>query len=131
MGRLIILILVIVTVVVLWRAFGPGSAARAAKGRDRVGGTEHRQVAGPEDDPDFLWEIRKRRFKEQREKERLAAEELRSAEARARDAERRAAEAEQKARDAEKNTRPRQDETLRDRHDSDGESSGETGRTGA
>ena len=86
MGRLIILILVIVTVVVLWRAFGPGSNARVNGGRRAVKGTPKKQVTGPDDDPDFLWEIRKERFKAQREKERLAEQNLRSAEARAKEA---------------------------------------------
>jgi hypothetical protein len=71
-GRLIILILVIVTVIVLWRAFGPGSGDRINGGQRSAGKTPKKQVKGPDDDPDFMWEIRKERFKQQREKDRLA-----------------------------------------------------------
>jgi len=111
-GRLIILILVIVTVIVLWRAFGPGSGDRV-NGRRSLDKTPKKEVKGPDDDPDFMWEIRKERFKAQRAKERLAEESLRSAEARAKDAERRAAEAEKRAEDAETQARAERPDTSR------------------
>lgn len=91
MGRLVILLLIIVTIVVLWKAFGPGSSVR--RGSDRgsgqwsgLRGRGQKQVgstpAGPDDDPDFLWNIRKERFKQRREAER--EEELRIQRARRR-----------------------------------------------
>lgn len=130
MGRLIILILVIVTVIVLWRAFGPGSKSRieASRGRGRLTRPATTpEIKGPEDDPDFLWEIKKERFKAQREKERQAADDLRSAELRAKDAERRAADAEQRAKDAEARSR------YTDRKDpgQDADGSGDNGTAGA
>lgn len=108
MGRLIILILVIITVIVLWRAFGPGSSSRI-NGQSSSGRAPAPQVKGPEDDPEFLWEIKKERFKQQREAQRLAQENLRSAEQRALSAERRANEAERRAREAEAQTRRQHD----------------------
>ena len=77
MGRLIILLLVVVTVIVLWKGFGPGSGNRALSGGDRrpLGRRSPAPAVerkGPDDDPDFLWQLKKERFKEQREKERAA-----------------------------------------------------------
>lgn len=74
MGRLVILALIIVTIVVLWKAFGPGSGARGNSGQTfGLRGRGQKQVgskpAGPDDDPDFMWNIRKERFKQQREAE--------------------------------------------------------------
>lgn len=79
MGRLIILILVIVTIVMLWKAFGPGRGNSSSVGQ--LGRRQNRQLdqqpraKGPDDDPDFLWNIEKERFKKRREQERLAEEE--------------------------------------------------------
>ncbi|WP_018119256.1 hypothetical protein [Corynebacterium mastitidis] len=64
MGRIILLALVIVAVVLLWKAFGP----RTWKNR-AVGGAQAPQIKGPDDDPDFLWNIEKQRFKERRARE--------------------------------------------------------------
>ena len=65
MGRLLLIILVIVAVYLMWRAFGPGSAkrygTRAAEQRPAI--------KGPDDDEEFLWNIEKNRFKERRAKE--------------------------------------------------------------
>ena len=77
MGRLVLLLMVIVTVVLLWKAFGPqtwgnGSPMRrrgVAKRRDEL---PHK---GPDDDPDFLWNIEKERFKQRRAQEAKEAEE--------------------------------------------------------
>lgn len=88
-GRLVILVLIIVTVIVLWKAFGPGSRTGTST-RGRMGSGEWKNLGrkkqqelptkGPDDDPDFLWNIEKERFKQRREAERKAereAEELR------------------------------------------------------
>lgn len=84
MGRLVILILIIVTVIVLWKAFGPGSRS-GASAQGRVGAGEWKNLGrkkqqeitrkGPDDDPDFLWNIEKERFKQRREAERKAEQE--------------------------------------------------------
>jgi len=118
-GRLVILLLIIVTIVVLWKAFGPGSGVR--RGSDRgagqwpgLRGRGQKQVgstpAGPDDDPDFLWNIQKERFKRRREAER--EEELRIQRARRRQ------ELEDKAREenAQNNQKPK-DETQLDPKD--------------
>ncbi len=60
MGRLIILLLVIVTVIVLWKGFGPGSGNRALPSgeRRRLDRRSPAPAVGqkaPDDDPDFLW----------------------------------------------------------------------------
>ncbi len=58
MGRIILFALVVVAVVLVWKAFGPQSWKRPAEPR----------IKGPDDDPDFLWELDKKRFKEQQRK---------------------------------------------------------------
>lgn len=73
MGRLLLILLIIVAVVLVWKAFGPGSWKRnrpAAPGAE-----EPRAVKGPDDDEEFLWNIEKNRFKERRAREAAAREE--------------------------------------------------------
>lgn len=77
MGRLVLLLLIIVTVVLLWKAFGPATWKRSGQGlgMGRIGRREQQaepQLKGPDDDPDFLWNIEKERFKKRREQERAA-----------------------------------------------------------
>ena len=77
MGRLVLLILIIVTIVLLWKAFGPqtwgnGSPLRRKGVNSKQEGLSHK---GPDDDPDFLWNIEKERFKKRRAQEAKDAEE--------------------------------------------------------
>ncbi|OHO31630.1 hypothetical protein HMPREF2690_11410 [Corynebacterium sp. HMSC034E11] len=68
MGRLLLLALIILAVILMWRAFGPGSAQRYGSQR----GTQEPQkpvIKGPDDDEEFLWNIEKNRFKERRARE--------------------------------------------------------------
>ncbi|WP_448851648.1 hypothetical protein [Corynebacterium sp. 335C] len=65
MGRVLLIVLVIVAIVLLWKAFGPGSRRRAQPPRGPV---------GPDDDPDFLWTLDKRRYDEERERRRREEE---------------------------------------------------------
>ena len=71
MGRLLLLVLIVLAIVLLWRAFGPGSAERYGS----IKGGRQRQVEqkpvikGPDDDEEFLWNIEKNRFKERRARE--------------------------------------------------------------
>ena len=71
MGRLLLLVLIVLAVVLLWRAFGPSSAERYGS----IKGGRQRQVEqkpvikGPDDDEEFLWNIEKNRFKERRARE--------------------------------------------------------------
>lgn len=84
MGRLVILVLVIVTVIVLWKAFGPktwnngeGPSNGSGNGQFPQLGRQKRKPVerkGPDDDPDFLWNLKKERFKAQREEERRIEE---------------------------------------------------------
>lgn len=67
MGRLVLLILLIAAAVLIWKAFGPATWKRNAPVQQRP--------KGPDDDPDFLWEIEKNSFKKRREAERAAEEE--------------------------------------------------------
>ena len=62
MGRLILLVLVVVTIIVLWKAFV------STPKRGLGGGTTERPVApkGPDDDPDFLWKLDKARYEERK-----------------------------------------------------------------
>lgn len=77
MGRLVLLILIIVTIVLLWKAFGPQTWGNGAPLRRR--GVNNKQEGlshkGPDDDPDFLWNIEKERFKKRRAQEAKDAEE--------------------------------------------------------
>ncbi|CAM3981792.1 hypothetical protein [Corynebacterium frankenforstense] len=67
MGRLILLALIILAVVLLWKAFGPGSGKRTGAGLDRP--AERPEIKGPDDDEEFLWTLEKNRFKERRARE--------------------------------------------------------------
>ena len=71
------LILIIVTIVLLWKAFGPQTWGNGAPLRRR--GVNNKQEGlshkGPDDDPDFLWNIEKERFKKRRAQEAKDAEE--------------------------------------------------------
>lgn len=71
MGRVILFLLIVVTAVALWKAFGPGSNG-AAKPKITRRQPEQVTAKGPDDDPDFLWNIEKERFKQRREQERQA-----------------------------------------------------------
>ncbi|APT91838.1 hypothetical protein CPHO_01735 [Corynebacterium phocae] len=64
MGRLILILLVIAAVYLVWKAFGPASWKKP----DALG-EPPRQIKGPDDDEDFLWELEKKRFKERRRRE--------------------------------------------------------------
>ncbi|MBC3186093.1 hypothetical protein H7347_05820 [Corynebacterium sp. zg-331] len=83
MGRLLLVALLIVTAVLLWKAFGPGTWNRPGLPGRR---SEPPAIKGPDDDPDFLWNIDKQRFKERRAREEAdrAEEERRKRERRAR-----------------------------------------------
>lgn len=77
MGRLVLLILIIVTIVLLWKAFGPQTWGNGSPlGRRGVNNKQERlSHKGPDDDPDFLWNIEKERFKKRRAQEAKDAEE--------------------------------------------------------
>ncbi|MEZ2121735.1 MULTISPECIES: hypothetical protein [unclassified Corynebacterium] len=69
MGRLILLLLIIVVIVLVWKAFGPGSW------RTHRTVPAQPQIKGPDDDDEFLWNLKKQRFKERRAAEQAAREE--------------------------------------------------------
>ncbi|AGF71451.1 hypothetical protein [Corynebacterium halotolerans] len=78
MGRLLLILLIIVAVVLVWKAFGPGTWKR-----NRVEPAQQQQpraIKGPDDDEEFLWTIEKNRFKERRARE--EAERMRRAQKR-------------------------------------------------
>lgn len=71
MGRVLLLLLIVVAVVLLWKAFGPKSRQKS-----QVANAQPQQaIKGPDDDEDFLWNLEKNRFKERRAKEAAAREE--------------------------------------------------------
>lgn len=70
MGRLLLILLIIVAIVLLWKAFGPSSWKR-----NQAGAPEPRAIKGPDDDEDFLWKLEKDRFKQRRARETAAREE--------------------------------------------------------
>lgn len=70
MGRLLLVLLIIVAIVLLWKAFGPSSWKR-----NQIKAPETRAVKGPDDDEEFLWTLEKNRFKERRARETAAREE--------------------------------------------------------
>ncbi|WCZ37376.1 hypothetical protein [Corynebacterium heidelbergense] len=70
MARLVLLVLIVATVILLWKAFGPKTWANR--------NTQPRQTMpprGPDDDEEFLWNLKKERFKQRREAERRQQEE--------------------------------------------------------
>lgn len=71
MGRILLLLLIVVAVVLLWKAFGPKSRQK----RQVTNAAPPREVKGPDDDEDFLWNLEKNRFKERRAREAAAREE--------------------------------------------------------
>ncbi|AGN18110.1 hypothetical protein J433_10057 [Corynebacterium glutamicum MT] len=72
MGRLLLIILVIVAIVLLWKAFKPSTWKRNAEINQ---GQAPRAVKGPDDDEEFLWNIEKNRFKQRRAEEAAQLEE--------------------------------------------------------
>lgn len=64
MGRILLLILIIVAVILLWKAFGPGTWNRQKQAQP-----QQPAIKGPDDDEDFLWRLEKDAFKQRREKE--------------------------------------------------------------
>lgn len=69
MGRIILLILIIATIFLLWQAFAPQHLRFGSAKRPRQQNQRGIAPKGPDDDPDFLWNIKKERFKEQRRRE--------------------------------------------------------------
>ncbi|MFI5504884.1 hypothetical protein ACFLIN_05975 [Corynebacterium kutscheri] len=70
MGRLILLLLLIAAAYLIWKAFGPQTWSSRKQLEP-----EKPIIKGPDDDEDFLWELEKKRFKEQRAREEAAREE--------------------------------------------------------
>ena len=64
MGRILLVLLVILAVWMLWRAFGPGSSKRYGAQREAPPA-----IKGPDDDEEFLWNIEKNHFKQRRAQE--------------------------------------------------------------
>lgn len=60
MGRLIVLLFIIAVIVLVWKAFGPKTWQNS----------QPPAIKGPDDDPDFLWELDKQRFKQRQELDR-------------------------------------------------------------
>lgn len=73
MGRVLIFLLIIAAVVLLWMAFKPSTWKRNQE--QMQAGSAPKQVKGPDDDEDFLWNIEKTRFKERRAQEAARQEE--------------------------------------------------------
>lgn len=72
MGRLLLVLLIIAAVVLLWMAFKPSTWKR----NQQAGAAQApRQIKGPDDDEDFLWNIEKNRFKQRRAQEEAMREE--------------------------------------------------------
>lgn len=63
MGRVLILILIVVAIWLLWKAFGPASRKQSNQQNELPA------IKGPDDDEEFLWNIEKERFKQRREQE--------------------------------------------------------------
>ena len=69
MGRLLLVLLVVVAIVLVWKAFGPKSWKR------NQAAPEPRAIKGPDDDEEFLWKIERDRFKQRRAREAAEREE--------------------------------------------------------
>ncbi|HCJ68797.1 hypothetical protein ACTXN9_09370 [Corynebacterium casei] len=75
MGRIILLLLIIAAVILVWKAFGPSSWKRKSQA---VQQQPKREIKGPDDDEDFLWNLEKEAFKQRRARERAEEENRRS-----------------------------------------------------
>lgn len=73
MGRVLLLLLIIIAIVLLWKAFKPSTWKRSPRALDSA--PAPREVKGPDDDEEFLWNIEKNRFKERRAQEAAQREE--------------------------------------------------------
>lgn len=69
MGRLILLLFIILVVVMLWKAFGPGSRGNGMR-RISTPQPEPRPLA-PDDDPEFLWKLKKAEFDRRKREQEL------------------------------------------------------------
>lgn len=69
MGRLILLLFIILVVVMLWKAFGPGSRGNGMR-RISAPQPEPRPLA-PDDDPEFLWKLKKAEFDRRKREQEL------------------------------------------------------------
>lgn len=56
MGRLLLLLLLVATFVLLWKAFGPGTWRRSDNEVEPL-------IKGPDDDEEFLWRLELEQFK--------------------------------------------------------------------
>ena len=59
MGRLLLLLLLVATFVLLWKAFGPGTWRRSDNEVEPL-------IKGPDDDEEFLWRLELEQFKKLR-----------------------------------------------------------------
>ena len=57
MGRVLILVLIVVAIYLVWKAYGPQTWNRTPQAPE---------IKGPDDDEEFLWELEKKHFKEMR-----------------------------------------------------------------
>lgn len=69
MGRLILLLFIILVVAMLWKAFGPGSRGNGMR-RISAPQPEPRPLA-PDDDPEFLWKLKKAEFDRRKREQEL------------------------------------------------------------
>ena len=65
MGRLLLLLLLVATFVLLWKAFGPGTWRRSDNEVEPL-------IKGPDDDEEFLWRLELEQFKKRRASEAAA-----------------------------------------------------------
>lgn len=80
MGRLILLLLIVAAVILVWKAFGPGTWGKRSEIQADNRAPSPKQIKGPDDDEEFLWNIEKQRFKERRAREAREAEQRRQQE---------------------------------------------------
>ena len=65
MGRLLLLLLLVATFVLLWKAFGPGTWRRSDNEVEPL-------IKGPDDDEEFLWRLELEQCKKRRASEAAA-----------------------------------------------------------
>ncbi len=71
MGRLLLILLIVLAIVLLWKAFGPGARKSGNNRPFRLNkpAQPQKKFIAPDDDPDFIWKLKKAEYDRKRREE--------------------------------------------------------------